>query len=85
MGAGQVAVEHPAMEIGEMVEPKGQRSVSPPPIQRELADRIGSRREVVSRELNSLERQGIIEKTRGAIILANVGELQRRVSVGWEQ
>jgi len=64
---------------------EGQRSVSPPPIQRELADRIGSRREVVSRELNSLERQGIIEKTRGAIILANVGELQRRVSVGWEQ
>ena len=64
---------------------EGQRSVSPPPIQRELADRIGSRREVVSRELNALERQGIIEKTRGAIILADVEELQRRVSVGWEQ
>jgi CRP/FNR family cyclic AMP-dependent transcriptional regulator len=64
---------------------EGQRSVSPPPIQRELADRIGSRREVVSRELNSLERKGIILKTRGAIVIINVGELQKRISIGWEQ
>jgi CRP/FNR family cyclic AMP-dependent transcriptional regulator len=64
---------------------EGQRSISPPPIQRELADRIGSRREVVSRELNTLERDGIIKKTRGAIIILKVSELQNRVSVGWEQ
>ena len=64
---------------------QGQRSVSPPPMQRELADRIGSRREVVSRELNSLQRQGIVEKTRGAIVLTDVGELQRRISEGWQQ
>ncbi len=64
---------------------EGQRSVSPPPIQRELADRIGSRREVVSRELNSLERAGIIEKTRGAIIIVDVNELQKRISLGWDQ
>ena len=64
---------------------EGQRSVSPPPIQRELADRIGSRREVVSRELNSLEREGIVQKTRGAIVIAKVGELQKRISLGWEQ
>jgi CRP/FNR family cyclic AMP-dependent transcriptional regulator len=64
---------------------EGQRSISPPPIQRELADRIGSRREVVSRELNTLERDGIIKKTRGAIIILKVSELQNRVSIGWEQ
>jgi CRP-like cAMP-binding protein len=64
---------------------EGQRSISPPPIQRELADRIGSRREVVSRELNTLERDGIIQKTRGAIIILKVSELQDRVSDGWEQ
>lgn len=64
---------------------EGQRSVSPPPIQRELADRIGTRREVVSRELNSLEREGVIEKTRGAIVIIKVGELQDRISIGWEQ
>ena len=42
-----------------------QRTVSPPPIQRELAERIGTRREVVSRELNALEKQGHVLKARG--------------------
>lgn len=60
------------------------RIVSPPPTQRELAERIGTRREVVSRELNALEREGHIEKTRGGIIIAGVDELQRRISEGWE-
>lgn len=60
------------------------RIVSPPPTQRELAERIGTRREVVSRELNSLERAGHLEKTRGGIVILNVGELQRRISEGWE-
>lgn len=64
---------------------EGQRSISPPPIQRELAERIGSRREVVSRELNSLEREGIIQKTRGALIILKVRELQKRISIGWDQ
>ncbi|MFZ1815118.1 MAG: Crp/Fnr family transcriptional regulator [Rhizobiaceae bacterium] len=62
-----------------------QRSVSPPPIQRELAERIGTRREVVSRELNALERQGHVEKSRGALILVNVNELQKRISDAWEE
>ncbi len=60
------------------------RIVSPPPTQRELAERIGTRREVVSRELNSLERAGHLEKTRGGIVILNVGEFQRRISEGWE-
>ncbi len=57
-----------------------QRSISPPPIQRELAERIGSRREVVSRELNQLEREGHVQKARGALVLVHVNELQRRIS-----
>ncbi len=61
-----------------------QRIVSPPPTQRELAERIGTRREVVSRELNALQRQGHIEKSKGGIIVSNVDELQRRISDGWE-
>ena len=60
------------------------RIVSPPPTQRELAERIGTRREVVSRELNQLERDGYIEKARGGIVIADVSELQRRISEGWE-
>ena len=64
---------------------EGQRSISPPPIQRELAERIGTRREVASRELNALEKQGIIQKTRGALVLLDVPELQRRISEAWEE
>jgi CRP-like cAMP-binding protein len=60
------------------------RIVSPPPTQKELAERIGTRREVVSRELNLLEREGHVEKARGGIVIANVPELQRRISLGWE-
>jgi CRP/FNR family transcriptional regulator, cyclic AMP receptor protein len=63
----------------------GQRSISPPPIQRELAERIGSRREVVSRELNALEKQGHVQKTRGAVVLVHIDELQRRISDAWEE
>lgn len=63
---------------------KDHRIVSPPPTQREIAERIGSRREVVSRELNALEKQGHIEKARGGIIILNVAELQNRISRGWE-
>ncbi len=62
-----------------------QRAISPPPIQRELAERIGSRREVVSRELNQLEREGHVEKARGALVLVNLNELQRRISDALEE
>ncbi len=64
---------------------EGQRSVSPPPTQKELAERIGTRREVVSRELNSLQKQAIFEKTKGALVIKEVAELQRRISSAWEE
>ena len=62
-----------------------QRSISPPPTQKELAERIGTRREVVSRELNCLQREGCFEKSRGALILTNVAELQNRISSAWDE
>lgn len=61
-----------------------QRSISPPPVQRELAERIGSRREVVSRELNALEREGLISKNKGALVLLDLPSLQNRISEGWD-
>ena len=64
---------------------EGQRSISPPPTQKELAERIGTRREVVSRELNALQKQGFFEKTRGALVIKDVSELQRRISEAWEE
>ena len=59
---------------------EGQRCVSPPPTQQELAERIGSRREVVSRAINALEKQNVLAKTRGALVLLDPGELNRRIS-----
>lgn len=64
---------------------EGQRSISPPPTQKELAERIGTRREVVSRELNQLHKQGFFDRTRGALVLTDVAELQRRISAAWDE
>ena len=63
---------------------ENQRIVSPPPTQKELAERIGARREVVSREINVMEREGLIEKARGGLVIPDVGALQARISQGWE-
>lgn len=60
---------------------EGQRSISPPPTQQELAERIGSRREVVSRALSALEKENLLEKTRGALVLPQPNELNRRISL----
>ncbi|WP_340109875.1 Crp/Fnr family transcriptional regulator [Pikeienuella sp. HZG-20] len=57
----------------------GQRIVSPPPIQEDLANLISSRREVVSREMSALSRDGVLERSRGGLILTDVDELSRRV------
>ncbi|MBN8939762.1 MAG: Crp/Fnr family transcriptional regulator [Rhizobiales bacterium] len=43
--------------------------VSPPPIQSDLAARIGARREAVSRELNDLDQLGLIQRERGALLI----------------
>ena len=56
----------------------GQRIISPPPLQRDIADRVSSRREVVSREMTILERDGVIEKSKGGLIILDPEELKRR-------
>jgi CRP/FNR family transcriptional regulator, cyclic AMP receptor protein len=43
-----------------------------PPNQSELAARINTRRETVSREINAMERSGLIERRRGAIVIKDV-------------
>lgn len=49
----------------------GERIISPPPPQHDLAARIGARREAVSRELTELVRQGSVEKLRAGLVLPN--------------
>ena len=62
-----------------------QRAISPPPVQKDLAARIGSRREVVSREIAKLKREGIVEVTTGALVLKDVRRLNVLIDQGWEE
>ncbi len=53
-----------------------QAIVSPPPAHAEIAARVSSRREAVARELKALERAGLIERRRGALVLTNTAQLR---------
>lgn len=64
---------------------EGQRSISPPPTQKDLAARIGTRREVVSREIASLKRSRIVDKTTGALVLCDLPKLNALISAGWAE
>ena len=50
-----------------------------PPNQSELAARINTRRETVSREINAMERSGLIERRRGAIVITDVLKLSAEI------
>ena len=57
---------------------KHQAVVSPPPVHADIAACVSTRREMVARELKSLERQGLLTKRRGAFVITDVpGLLQR--------
>lgn len=79
------AVERLYAELLRLSRPRaghdGQRCISPPPTHQDLAERIGSRREVVSRALRVLEKDELVEKTRGALVLTDPGALNRRISL----
>ena len=51
-----------------------------PPNQSELAARINTRRETVSREINAMERDGLIERRRGAIVINDVLRLSAELA-----
>jgi CRP-like cAMP-binding protein len=50
-----------------------------PPNQSELAARINTRRETVSREINAMERNGLIERRRGAIVINDAIRLSAEI------
>lgn len=50
--------------------------ISPPPVHADIASRIGTRREAVARECKDLERQGLLERRRGALVLTDTARLQ---------
>ena len=62
--------------------PDGTCAVSPPPTHGELAERIGARRETVSRELSALTRAGLLHRTRAAFVLDQPGALRAEADMG---
>lgn len=54
--------------------------ISPPPTHAELAARVSTHREAVTRELNSMERAGLLERRRGAIVLLDLAKLAESVA-----
>ena len=55
-------------------EGKGAR-INPAPIHAEIASRVSTHREAVTRELNRLSRVGIIERRRGALVVHDLDRL----------
>jgi len=54
--------------------------VSPPPVHSDLAARVSIRRESVTRELKALERAGLIEKRRGALVLTDTEQSRKMIA-----
>ena len=61
-----------------------QRVISPPPLQREIAERVGTRREVVSRQISALRKKGIVEKTPRALVIKDIPAINKIIEEGWE-
>jgi CRP-like cAMP-binding protein len=58
----------------------GERVITPPPFHHIVAARIGCRREQITREFTMLTNEGLIERTRGALILRQPDVLKARVA-----
>ena len=58
----------------------GERVVTPPPYHHVLAARIGCRREQVTREFTVMASDGLVERTRGALVLKRPDLLEARVA-----
>lgn len=67
----------------ERVGHEGQRIISPAPVQSDIADRISSRREIVSRDMKELERMGILLRERGGLVILDPERLSRLAADGW--
>ena len=58
----------------------GERVVSPPPYHHILAARIGCRREQVTREFTAMSQEGLVERTRGALVIKHPEVFQSRIA-----
>lgn len=60
-------------------EPVGQLAIAPRPKHADLAARVGSHREAVTRELNRLEERSIITRRRGELVINNPEALRSAI------
>ena len=58
----------------------GERVVTPPPYHHVMAARIGCRREQVTREFTAMSQEGLVERTRGALVLKRPEILEARIA-----
>ena len=58
----------------------GERIISPPPMHKLLADRIGTQREVITRELSRLRKKNIIAKSTGGLIVLEPDRLNAEIT-----
>ena len=63
----------------------GAAILSPPPLQADIAARIGTRREMVSRELKALQKEGLLSRKRGAYVIASTRRLVQRLEEAREK
>ena len=59
---------------------EGQSIISPPPLQQDLAARIGCRREQISREIHAMIEEGLAEKAKGGLVILHPKLLENRIS-----
>jgi CRP-like cAMP-binding protein len=57
-----------------------ERVVTPPPYHHVLAARIGCRREQVTREFTAMSQEGLVERTRGALVIKRPDLLEARIA-----
>jgi CRP-like cAMP-binding protein len=53
--------------------------VSPPPLHADLAGRVSTRRETITKELSAMERAGLVRRNRGSLTLVDVPRLMALV------
>jgi CRP/FNR family cyclic AMP-dependent transcriptional regulator len=58
--------------------------ISPPPAHAEMAARVSIRRETVARELKAVERAGLVERRRGALVLTDTNRLRQLIEEATE-
>jgi CRP-like cAMP-binding protein len=60
-------------------------ALSPAPTHADIASRVATHREAVTRELNVLAGDGLLERRPGALVIADLGALERLVKEGFGQ